>query len=134
MEQYILDTNICIALLKNQYGIREKIKSVGLSNCYISVLTIGELYYGAYNSSNVAKHLKDVDVITSLFGRINVSDLVMNVFGRIKADLNKKGMRIDDVDLLIGASALSNGYVLVSDNTKHLMRIPEIRITNWIER
>lgn len=46
MEQYILDTNICIALLKNQYGIREKIKSVGLSNCYISVLTIGELYYG----------------------------------------------------------------------------------------
>ena len=134
MEQYILDTNICIALLKNQYGIREKIKSVGLSNCYISVLTIGELYYGAYNSSNVAKHLKDVDVITSLFGRINVSDLVMNVFGRIKADLNKNGMRIDDVDLLIGASALSNGYVLVSDNTKHLMRIPEIRITNWIER
>lgn len=126
MEQYILDTNICIALLKNQYGIREKIKSVGLSNCYISVLTIGELYYGAYNSSNVAKHLKDVDVITSLFGRINVSDLVMNVFGRIKADLNKKGMRIDDVDLLIGASALSNGYVLVSDNTKHLMRIPEL--------
>lgn len=88
----------------------------------------------SYNSSNVAKHLKDVDVITSLFGRINVSDLVMNVFGRIKADLNKKGMRIDDVDLLIGASALSNGYVLVSDNTKHLMRIPEIRITNWIER
>lgn len=134
MEQYILDTNICIALLKNQYGIREKIKSVGLSNCYISVLTIGELYYGAYNSPNVAKHLKDVDVITGLFGRINVSDLVMNVFGRIKADLSKKGMRIDDVDLLIGASALSNGYVLVSDNTKHLMRIPDIRITNWIER
>ena len=133
MEQYILDTNICIALLKNQYGIREKIKSVGLSNCYISVLTIGELYYGAYNIPNVAKHLKDVNVIIGLFCRINVSDLVMNVFGRIKADLSKKGMRIDDVDLLIGASALSNGYVLVSDNTKHLMRIPDIRITNWIE-
>ena len=134
MEQYILDTNICIALLKNKFGVRSKINEVGLHNCHISVLTIGELYYGAYKSANVENHLKDVDVIAKLFGKIHLSDSVMDTYGKIKADLNKKGMRIDDVDLLIGASALSCEYTLVTDNTKHLIRVPNIKIINWIDR
>lgn len=134
MEQYILDTNICIALLKNQYHIREMVNSVGLVNCHISILTIGELYYGAYKSTNIEKHLKDVDLISNLFDKVFLSDSVMDRFGEIKAVLSQKGLRIDDMDLLIGASATSNDFTLVTDNVKHLERIPEIKITNWIKR
>lgn len=50
MKQYLLDTNICIYFLKNQYGVAEHIKAVGNKNCFISDITLAELYFGASNS------------------------------------------------------------------------------------
>lgn len=47
MAKYLLDTNICISLLKDKYGIREKVLDVSFEKCYVSEVTIAELYYGA---------------------------------------------------------------------------------------
>lgn len=49
---FLLDTNICISMLKNKYGIREKILEINPENCYVSEITIAELYYGASKSNN----------------------------------------------------------------------------------
>ena len=57
-KKFLLDTNICISLLKNKYGIREKVIEVEPKNCFVSEITIAELYYGASKSNNRAELIK----------------------------------------------------------------------------
>ena len=64
---YLLDTDICIFFLQGKYNIKDKIKIVGIENCYISEITIAELKFGAENSTNRKKHLKEVEKMEELF-------------------------------------------------------------------
>lgn len=132
-KHYLLDTNICISLLKNKYGIREAIKKVQPINCFVSEITLGELYFGAAFSNNKEERLKDVSFIVNHFKIIPITD-ALPLFGDIKADLKRKGLLIDDFDILIGCSAIINNMVMVTDNVKHLERLPNIMIENWTKR
>ncbi len=131
--KYLLDTNICISLLKNQYGIREAILNVKTKNCFVSEITIAELYYGASKSNNREERVKDVDFIVSHFGIVPIFR-ALPLYGDLKAKLEKDGNRIDDFDILIGSTAIANGMVMVTDNVKHLGRLPGIKIENWTNR
>lgn len=55
---YLLDTNICISMLKNKYGVREAILKAKAENCYVSEITLGELYFGASFSDNKKRTFK----------------------------------------------------------------------------
>ena len=127
---YLLDTDICIFFLKNRFSIQEKIKSVGINNCFISEITIIELMYGAEKSENYERHANDVNSIQKLFQVIPISTC-HEMFIKEKCRLQKNGLLIPDFDLLIAATALSNGYCLVSNNEKHLKRIKNIVLENW---
>jgi len=131
--KYLLDTNICISLLKNQYGIREAILNVKTKNCFVSEISIAELYYGASKSNNREERVKDVDFIVSHFGIVPIFR-ALPLYGDLKAKLEKDGNRIDDFDILIGSTAIANGMVMVTDNIKHLGRLPGIKIENWTNR
>ena len=63
MKQYLLDTNICISMFKNKQGIREKILDVSLTNCFVSEVTLAELFYGAAKSGR-EEHFKDVEMVS----------------------------------------------------------------------
>ncbi len=131
--KYLLDTNICISLLKNQNGIREAILNVKTKNCFVSEISIAELYYGASKSNNREERVKDVDFIVSHFGIVPIFR-ALPLYGDLKAKLEKDGNRIDDFDILIGSTAIANGMVMVTDNVKHLGRLPGIKIENWTNR
>lgn len=130
---YLLDTNICISMLKDKYGVRETILKVNPKNCYVSEITLGELYYGASFSNNKEARLKDVAFVVDNFKIIPVSE-TLPMFGDIKAHLRREGSLIDDFDILIGCTAILNNLVMVTDNVKHLGRLPNIKIENWIKR
>ncbi len=130
VKRFLLDTNICISLLKNKYGIREKIIEVEPKNCFVSEITIAELYYGASKSNNREERIKDVEFIATKFDVLPIFP-ALELFGDIKAKLEADGNRIDDFDILIGATALVNNMVVVTDNIKHLERLPNINIENW---
>ena len=130
VKRFLLDTNICISLLKNKYGIREKIIEVEPKNCFVSEITIAELYYGASKSTNREERIKDVEFIATKFDVLPIFP-ALELFGDIKAKLEADGNRIDDFDILIGATALVNNMVVVTDNIKHLERLPNINIENW---
>ncbi len=130
VKRFLLDTNICISLLKNKYGIREKIIEVEPKNCFVSEITIAELYYGASKSNNREERIKDVEFIATKFDVLPIFP-ALELFGDIKAKLEADGNRIDDFDILIGATALINNMVVVTDNIKHLERLPNINIENW---
>lgn len=130
---YLLDTNICISMLKDKYGVREAILKAKPENCYVSEITLGELYYGAAFSNNREERLKDVAFVADHFKIIPVSE-TLPMFGDVKADLRRQGKLIDDFDILIGCAAVLNNLVMVTDNVKHLGRLPGIKIENWVER
>lgn len=129
MKQYLLDTNICISMFKNKQGIREKILDVSLTNCFVSEITLAELFYGAAKSGR-EEHFKDVEMVIRMFKVLPVYPC-LRLYGGMKVELEAKGMRIDEFDLLIGATAVFNKMVMVTSNVKHFERIPEIQIENW---
>lgn len=132
MRGFLLDTDTCIEFLKGKYKLDKKVRAVGTDACFISSLTLAELYFGAFNSSNQKRHLQQVARITELF-RIISTNSVERRFGMEKARLPKIGRLIPDFDLMIGSTAVEHDLVLVTNNVKHHERIDEIVIENWIQ-
>ena len=133
MKQYLLDTNICIFFLQNKYDIVEKLERVGRKHCYISEITVAELLYGAACSANPEKHLAETHAFIDKFEILHIYP-VLFAFAQTKATLRKQGLPIDDFDLLIGTTAVVNGLIMVTENQKHLSRIPQIETENWVVR
>lgn len=131
-DKYLLDTNICVFLLRGKYNIDEYIKDVGIESCFLSEITIAELVYGAYCSKDVENKLIQINNLRELFGVLTITDSI-ETYARIKNDLRTQGLPVDDFDLLIAATAIQNDLTLVSDNTKHFNRIP-LKLINWVNR
>lgn len=127
--KYLLDTNVLISMFRNKGNVRSRILQVSFKNCYVSEITIAELFYGAAKGGN-KKNFEDIKNVLRQFEIIPIYPC-LEKYGLIKADLEHKGLRIDEFDLLIGATALQNNLILVTANIKHLTRIPRITIENW---
>ncbi len=132
-KKYLLDSNICIHLLRQRQEVVEAIERVGWHNCYISELTVVELYYGAECSG---KPRKNRETVRSFVEDIEVIPFhcCISEFCKQKARLRKLGTPIEDTDLYIGTTAVAMNCVLVTENVKHLSRIEHIKIENWIKR
>jgi tRNA(fMet)-specific endonuclease VapC len=132
-KEYLLDTNICIYFLKDKYGIPDKIKRIGRKKCFISEITLAELYFGACNSNNKLEKMKGVKALEEFFTVIPLYEILED-YGDIKSFLRKNGQPLEDFDLLIGATAVAKNLVMVTENVRHLSRIPNIQVENWAVR
>lgn len=129
MSKYLLDTDICIALIKNRGGIREKIIEVGFGNCCVSDITLAELYYGAAKSER-PEHYDDVAFIAGHFEVVPIGPSLKE-YGRTKWILEKQGTPLGDFDLLIGTSSVQQNLIMVTHNQRHYARIPDIQLEDW---
>jgi len=130
MNQFLLDTNICIFYLKNKFNIENKIKSVGLQNCFISEISYAELLFGVEKSERKIENRKNIELMVESF-RIVPIFTSLKLYAEEKARLYKSGLTIDEFDLLIGCSAVVNQMVMITNNTKHFNRIKNIKIEDW---
>jgi tRNA(fMet)-specific endonuclease VapC len=130
MKKYLLDTNICIFCMRGMFEMNRKIATAGINNCYLSEITVAELYYGAENSKNPKKTMRQAEEFIGLFNVIPLSDS-LHTFGKEKAYLTSIGRKIENFDMSIGATALQHKMVMVTDNINHLGRIRGIEIENW---
>lgn len=130
---YLIDTDIIIQSLKQNSTIQSHIAAVETIPKAISVITYGELLYGAKVSKQSEKNLAIIHRLPDIFPIIDVSRSTMETFVEIKRTLELKGQRIDDMDLFIAATALTLNYCLVTNNTKHFNRIEGLEIENWME-
>jgi tRNA(fMet)-specific endonuclease VapC len=129
--KYLLDTNICVYLLKGNDRIEQQILYAGIDTIAISFVTVSELYYGAYKSQRVSVNL---DLIHKLIDQLDVvesNESISEAFGDLKASLESAGNCIDDADLFIAACAKVHGLTLVTNNTKHFKRIQGLKLDNW---
>lgn len=129
-KKYLLDTNICIFCMRGKYEINRKIAIVGIDNCFLSDITVAELYYGAENSDFPEKTIRETEDFISLFHILSF-DKALHLFGKEKAHLSSIGRKIENFDMAIGAIALRNNMIMVTDNINHLGRIRNITIENW---
>ena len=129
--RFLIDTNIIIYRLKNMGNVNANFLKYKNEDMFVSVISYGELVFGAKKSSAVEKNLQTVEAVKSIFPLIDVDADVMDVFGEIKAHTQKTGKVIDDMDLLIAASAISNKMTLVTHNTKHFENISNLKIADW---
>lgn len=116
--------------MRGKFEMNRKIALAGINNCYLSEITVAELYYGAENSDNPAKTMRETEEFISLFRVVPISKS-LHTFGREKAYLTSTGRKIENFDMSIGATALQHKMVMVTDNTEHLGRIRGIEIENW---
>ena len=136
MKQYLLDTNICIFLLRGQYNIDKKLDEVGLENCHISEITKAELKYGAElgREKGMKWRAEQLYEFLSSLKIIPISSAI-DLYASEKARLRLAGTPInDDFDLLIGCTAVVNELIMVTENLKDFKNITDIQLENWIER
>jgi tRNA(fMet)-specific endonuclease VapC len=129
--KYLLDTNICIYFLNQDKLIVEKMNSIAINDMAISIITIAELQYGAFNSNKVKENLKRINFLKDTVKIINLNTKITEEYARIKSELRKSGNLIDDFDILIGSTAIVNNLILVTNNQQHFNRIDNIVIENW---
>lgn len=127
--KYLLDTSCLISLIKDLHNVRNAIINAGIENCGISEISLAELLYGAFKGG-YESHAAEVEFVKETFSIVPIKDS-LKTYGRIKAELEAKGSKIDDFDLLIGVSALDNKLTLVTHNTRHFERIPGLKLIDW---
>ena len=136
MIAYLLDTNICIHLLKDQFSIAQKIEDIGLSSFCISEITVAELIYGVENGNDIQRetNLKNINQLISAFSdrTLLIGDCFYE-YARQKSNLRRIGRTVGEFDLLIGSTAIVNDLILVTRNTKDFINLNGIKLENWID-
>ena len=128
---FLIDTDIIIYSLKNNENVIRNFNRYSREPKAVSIITIGELLYGAYKSQRKIENLGKVHRIADIFPVIEISMTIIDTFAHLKSDLNAKGVTVDEFDLLIGATALSMNYSIVTNNEKHFKKIPDLDVINW---
>ena len=128
---FLLDTDTIIYNMKGSAAIKKNLRHHMDATMKISVITLMELYYGAYKSEKFSSNLAKVRTIESTFEIIPNGKESAENFGMLKASLEKSGTRLDDFDLTIASCALAHNLTLVTNNLKHFSRIEGLKITNW---
>lgn len=128
---YLLDTDTLIYNLKGNDSIKRNLELHLEDPIKISVITLMELYFGAYKSEKVAGNLAKIRRIENSFEIVSTGKESGQIFGMLKASLKKSGAPLDDFDLLIASCAMTHNLTLVTNNTKHFSRIDGLKLTNW---
>ncbi|WP_304223230.1 type II toxin-antitoxin system VapC family toxin [Gracilinema caldarium] len=131
---YLLDTNICIYIInKHPREIVEKIKQLKPSQVKLSAISVGELEYGVFKSKNREQNRNALIDFLSGFDILPFNDNDAEVFGLIRAELEKRGQVIGSYDMQIAAQAISNDLILVTNNTGEFERISQLKLENWVQ-
>ena len=130
--KYLLDTNACIFLMKGNTEVLKHFLTKREFGIAISTITVAELYYGIFNSEHMEKNSAN---LINFFIGVNILDFDSGSaveYGRIRADLHKKGTPISPMDMLIAAHAKSKNLTLVTNNISEFDRITNLRIEDWL--
>ena len=126
---YLLDTCILIDLLKGKTELQDRIMQIGIDNCYVSDVILAEFYVGPFKRGGKLIHRQaewvEKEFKCVFFGRS------YKTYGRIRASLEQKGKRLDNMDLLVASMAIDNDLTLVTRNAKHFSRIPGLKLEVW---
>jgi tRNA(fMet)-specific endonuclease VapC len=132
MLQYMLDTNICIYVMKNYPPrLRERFNRLAERLC-MSSITLSELQYGAEKS---ARRLENLQAVEHFAARLEVLPFPAKAamhYGQMRAELERRGKPAGPHDLLIAAHARAEGLTVVTNDVREFRRMPGLSVENWV--
>jgi tRNA(fMet)-specific endonuclease VapC len=130
--QYMLDTNICIYIIKRKpQAVIERFLQTEISKIGISSITLSELLFGVSKSSKPDQNKIALAQFIAPLEIMPYDDQAAHCYGDIRAYLERQGKPIGSLDMLIAAHALSINSTLVTNNQKDFIRVPNLKIDNW---
>jgi tRNA(fMet)-specific endonuclease VapC len=132
MPQYMLDTNICIYVVKNYPAkLRERFNRLADQLC-ISTITLAELHDGAEKSARRLDNLEAIRQFVARLGILPFSTAAAAHYGEIRGALERAGTPAGAYDMLIAGHARSEGMTVVTNNLREFERMPGVRAENWV--
>jgi tRNA(fMet)-specific endonuclease VapC len=130
--RYMLDTNICIYLRQNRPPeVTSRFRHMQHGDAVLSVITYGELLYGAERSHQHTRALEALARLVSLLPVLPLPEEAASAYGEVRAALEKRGEMIGGNELWIAAHAKSAGLTLVTNNAREFKRVPGLKLQNW---
>lgn len=131
--RYMLDTNICIYLIKKKpRQVLAKLNKLAVSDVAISAVTLAELEYGVAKSARPDQNSEALNAFVAPLEIVCFDDRAACRYGEIRAFLERQGMLIGAMDMLIAAHASSLALTLVTNNVREFERIPDLEVENWV--
>ena len=128
----MLDTTMCIYLRQDRPPeVTKRFRQMQHGDAVLSVITYGELLYGAERSQQRKRALESLARLVSLLPVLPLSEEAASAYGEIRATLEKRGEMIGGNDLWIAAHAKSAGLTLVTNNEREFKRVPGLKLQNW---
>ncbi|ATE61847.1 type II toxin-antitoxin system tRNA(fMet)-specific endonuclease VapC [Thauera sinica] len=130
--RYLLDTNICIYIAKhNPPAVRERFARHAADELVMSVVTLGELLFGAEKSQARERALETIARLNSVIRVADLPEAAGVHYGQIRAALQKGGQPIGNNDLWLAAHARAEGWTLVTNDEREFRRVEGLQVENW---
>jgi len=126
----ILDTDHCVAVLRGRLDLQGRVSPD--EELAVTTITVAELTHGAWRSVRASQNLDAVDVLLSGLVILPFDEDAARRFGALKAELERAGNVVADLDLQIASIALQRGLPLLTHNRQHFERIPDLQIEDWL--
>lgn len=130
--QYLLDTNIAIALMKEQAQVVAQVRRIGQENLLLCAPVEAELWYGVAKSSQQERNRAQLLTLLQWLPSLPFSGQATQTFGEIRIYLNRQGTPIGPYDVQIAAIALAHRLTLVTHNTREFARVPDLALEDWL--
>lgn len=128
----MLDTNICIYVMRDRHPIpRGRFLALESKLC-ISSVTVGELAYGAEKSERRKQNLEELDIFLSRIEVLDFDEAAARHYGNLRTELERAGTPCGPYDTQIGAHARSESLIVVTNNRREFDRMPGLRVENWV--
>jgi tRNA(fMet)-specific endonuclease VapC len=132
---YMLDTNICVFLLKRRLALYfEKLEKIKKSHGIVAISSIvfSELQYGVANSTFVQQNQENLLLFTSKIEVLPYTEKCAYFYGELRKKLKSAGCLIGGNDLLLASHALSEDAMLITNNIKEFQRVPDLKVKSWL--
>jgi tRNA(fMet)-specific endonuclease VapC len=130
--RFLLDTNICIYIRrKKPEEVLRRFRALKQGEAVLSVITFGELIYGAEKSAQREAALELLRELARMLPVMELPETAADAYGTIRAELEREGQMIGNNDLWIAAHAKAAGLTLVSNNEREFRRVQGLKIQNW---
>lgn len=131
--RFMLDTNTCIALIKRKpASVLRQLTRLAPGDAGLSAVTLAELRYGVEKSAAREKNSQALDEFLMPLEVADFDEPAAEIYGRVRAALERAGTPIGPLDTQIGSHALSLGASLVSPNSREFRRIPGLTVVDWL--
>lgn len=132
MSVYLLDTNTCVEVLRNRNAhVVRRFTTTQPNDVRLCSVVKAELYYGAQKGPRLAANIATLTVFFESLLSLPFDDAAADIYGEIRADLEKRGLPIGPNDTMIAAIALKHGLTVATHNTDEFRRVRDIQVDDW---